>query len=354
MPKLAVEKLLLDPENPRLPEELYGAQQSALFDYLYENGVLDELAESMLDNGFFEHESIIVLPPDENGDHIVVEGNRRLASLMLIHRHPAVGGRTISQQPTPEQLERLKEVPAFEVADREEVRLFLGYRHISGLKPWKPEAKARYIASEVDRAYKEGAANPFLHVARIVGSNTQGIRSAYIALSMLRFARNECGVNTLHVLNERFGVWLRCMNSQDIKEYVGFGSPRTFMEVLEAVSKLNCERLGEVLADLSPRPGKDKPVLSDSRDVTQYGLVLQNDQAHFVLRKYNDLEIARQVVVTQGFPSQVESLRRRLDALRDDIERSLESTSPELQVAAEDLLRSARLLHGAVTALVEK
>lgn len=352
--KVAVQKLLLDPENPRLPEELYGAPQNALFDYLYENGVLEELADSMLDNGFFEHEPLIVLPADHDGYRVVVEGNRRLASLMLIHKHDAIGERAISRQPTREQLERLEEVPVFEVASREEVRLFLGYRHISGLKPWKPEAKARYIASEVDRAYKEGVTNPFLHVARMVGSNTQGIRSSYIALSMLRFARNECGASTLHVLNERFGVWLRCMNSQDIKDYVGFGSSRAFSEVLESLSKLDCERLGEVLADLSPRPGKDKPVLSDSRDVTQYGLVLQNEQAHFILRKYNDLEIAKQIVVNQGFPSQVESIRRRLDALRDDIERGLESTTPELQAAVEDLLRSARLLHGAVTALVEK
>jgi hypothetical protein len=352
--RVKVQALLLDPENPRLPEELYGATQSALFDYLYANGVLEELADSMLDNGFFEHEQLVVLPASGDGHHIVVEGNRRLAALMLIHGHPAVGERVLSRAPTSEQLARLKEVPAFEVLDREEIRVFLGYRHISGLKPWKPEAKARYIALEVDAAYKENIGNPFLHVARKVGSNSQGIRNSYIALSMLRFARDECGANTLHVLNERFGVWLRCMNSQEIRSYVGFGVSRTFEEVLSSLRNLDCENLGEVIADLSPRPGKEKPVLSDSRDVTQYGLVLQNEQAHSILRKYNDLELARQVVVTQGFPSQVEMLRRRVDTLRSEIENSLEVATSELQAAGEDLVRSAKLLSGAINALVEK
>src|SRR5437763_3456992 len=302
----AVKNLVLDPENPRLPEELHSQPQSVLFEYLYENGVLDELADSMLDNGFFQHEPVIILPADSSGQSVVVEGNRRLAALMLIHGHPAAGDRKLSAAPTNEQLDNLKKIPTFLVKNRDEVRRFLGYRHISGLKPWKSEAKARYIASEVDLAHAEKVANPFLHVARSVGSNTQGIRNAYIALSMLRFAREECSVNASHLLNERFGVWLRCMNSQEIRNYVGFGSARTFEEVEERLKQLDCGHLGEVIADLSPRPGKEKPVLSDSRDVTQYGLVLQNEQAHSVLRRYNDLEIARQVIISEGFPSQLE------------------------------------------------
>jgi hypothetical protein len=351
---VAVSSLLLDPENPRLPEELYGASQSVLFDYLYDNGVLEELAESMIDNGFFEHEPVITLPTNEEGKSVVVEGNRRLAALMMIHRHPAAGEREVSQPPTREQLDQLREIPAFEVKDREEVRRFLGYRHISGLKPWKSEAKARYIVSEVELAHKEGINNPFLHVARRVGSNTQGVRNAYIALSMVRFARDECGVNVNHLLKDRFGVWLRCMNSQEIRGYVGFGSARSFDEVEARLAELDCMHLSEVIGDLSPRSGREKPVLSDSRDVTQYGLVLQNEQAHSILRRYNDLEIARQVIIKEAFPGQVESIRRRVDALRDDISSGLAAAPAELSVAVEELLRSVRLLHGAVNSLVER
>lgn len=351
--KQSVSKLLLDPENPRLPQDLQGQPQSALFDYLYDNAVLDELADSMLDNGFFEHEPLIVLPPTDDGFRVVVEGNRRLAALMLIHGHAATGERELSKEPSQEQLERLREVPVFEVSSREDVRRFLGYRHISGLKPWRPEAKARYIVNEVDEAYRQGDDGPFLYVARRVGSNTQGIRNSYIALAILRHGREECGVDTIHLLNERFGVWLRAMNSPGIRGYLGLGNPKTYSEVLDALGNLDCERLGEVVDDMTPRKGKSA-VLGDSRDVTRYGLVIQSSEARSVLRKYGDLDIAAQVITEQSLASRAEEIAKRIDALREEVQRGVSSTPSDLSLAAQAILRSARLLNGAVEALSEK
>jgi hypothetical protein len=350
---LPVTSLTLDAVNPRLPEGLHNAPENELFGYLYDNGVLDELAESMLDNGFFEHEPLIVLASGVGNQYVVVEGNRRLAALMLVHGLPPAEGRLLPERPTVEQLERLKDIPVVEVHDREEVRRFLGYRHISGLKPWKPEAKARYIVSEVESAVQEGVENPFSFVSRRVGSNSQGVRNSYMALVMLQHARTECGADVLHVLNERFGVWLRCMNSQEIKKYLGLNSPRNYKEVVSAVNSLDCARLVEVIGDLSPSTGRPKPLLADSRDVTQYGLVLQSENARSMMRKYGDLEIAKQVVVNQNLPSRINELKRRLDMLREEIQENLESVSSELSVATDDLVRSARLLQGAVTALNE-
>ena len=43
----------LDAENPRLPERIRGQSQSEILRYLREQGVLEELARSYLDNGFF-------------------------------------------------------------------------------------------------------------------------------------------------------------------------------------------------------------------------------------------------------------------------------------------------------------
>lgn len=351
--KESVSKLLLDPENPRLPQDLYGQSQSTLFDYLYDNATLDELADSMLDNGFFEHEPLIVLPPADDGTRIVVEGNRRLAALMLIHGRPEAGERELATQPTDDQLERLREVQIFEVPSREEVSRFLGYRHISGLKPWRPEAKARYIANEVDEAYQQGEDNPFLYVARIVGSNTQGIRNSYIALSILRHGKQECGIDTLHLLNERFGVWLRSMNSPGIREYLGLGNPKSYNEVIGAVKNLDCEKLREVIGDMTPRRGKSA-VLADSRDVTRYGLIIQNPDARAVLRKYDDLDIAAQIVTEQSLASRAEEIAKRIDAMREEVQRGVSSTPSDLILAAQAILRSAKLLNGAVEALSEK
>jgi hypothetical protein len=59
----------------------------------------------------------------------------------------------------------------------------------------------------VDSAYRQGISNPLLHVARRVGSNTQGIRSSYVALSMLRYAENACIVWMLTALDERIACF---------------------------------------------------------------------------------------------------------------------------------------------------
>ena len=48
-----VKDLRLDPENPRLPEEVRGRSQSEILAYLFRNDVLEELAESLADSAFF-------------------------------------------------------------------------------------------------------------------------------------------------------------------------------------------------------------------------------------------------------------------------------------------------------------
>lgn len=40
---IKVDQLLLDPENPRLPEHLQGSSQEVIFQYLYRHGVLGVL-----------------------------------------------------------------------------------------------------------------------------------------------------------------------------------------------------------------------------------------------------------------------------------------------------------------------
>jgi len=348
-----VTKLAFDPENPRLPEELHNAQADAIFEYLYDYAALEELASSMLDNGFFSHEPLIVLPAGADGVHVVVEGNRRLAALMLLHQLPPAGDRELAESPSKEQLQRLAKIPVVEVSSRGDVKSFLGYRHISGLKPWKPEAKARYLASEVDAASNRGISDPLFFVGRLVGSNSQGVRTYYCAYAILRDAQSRCGLNVRTVLSDRFGVWLRCMNSSEIRGYIGFGSPKDYAAIALALANLDCERLKEVVGDLSPGKAA-RAVLGDSRDVTRYGQVLSNEQAHALLRRYGDLDIAYEALARESLPLRVRALVKRADALREEIQSGLTEVDPDLELAVGELERSTRFLAAAVGALKAK
>jgi hypothetical protein len=291
---LDVADLKLDPENPRLPEGLRRTP-SAMLRYLYENGALDELAQSYLDNGFFEHEPIIVLKEGKN--YLVVEGNRRLASLMVLHGVPEAEGLTFAGiEASKEDLKNLNEIPAFQIADRDEAHSFLGFRHIGGIKTWDADAKARYLQLEVERAAKGRSIDPFKDVGRRVGSNAQGVRNSFIAIKGLQIAREEYGVDISYVMQRRFGVWLRCMNSGAIREYIGLDSPKTYAEVIQQLKELKGPRIKEVVGDLTPPESKTKAVIADSRQVTAYGRVLSDKDARAALRKYGDLNVAIQLV----------------------------------------------------------
>src|SRR5687767_4092251 len=79
--KILVDKLRLDPLNPRLALD-NAPDEAALLAKLYEDESLDELVPSFLANGYFEEEPLVVVPEGEG--FVVVEGNRRLATLKLL------------------------------------------------------------------------------------------------------------------------------------------------------------------------------------------------------------------------------------------------------------------------------
>jgi hypothetical protein len=348
-----VEDLQLDPLNPRLPEEQRGADQVSLLSYLSENGVLDELIRSMADNGFFEHEPLIAYRDPKLGV-IALEGNRRLASLKILTGSPEA--RDLGLEPALEApLSKaaragLRSVPVYLVASREEVHQYLGFRHIGGIKTWSAESKARYLMEEVDKSAKTNP-NPFLDVARRVGSNSLGIRNSYTAVGVLRHARDEFGLAVTYVLHRRFGVWTRCMTAPEVRHYVGLNGAKSYEEVREDIESVQREPLAEVLADLTPPRGKRKALVNDSRDVTVYGQVLMHDVARRVLRQYEDLQVARQVVELAALPDRLLDLRDRIDIARDEAQSA--DWSAELQDATEDLFRSARAIRATVGALNE-
>ena len=355
MQRIAVGNLLLDGDNPRLPERLHGGSQPELLDFLREEGVLEELAQSYLDNGFFQHEPLIVLQTDEPDKYTVVEGNRRLAALKILHQAPEAGDiRFLSIDPTPAQLKRLEEIPCFPISSREAIHAYIGFKHIGGLKTWPPEAKARYLIAEVRKLAERGVVDPFRELSRQVGSNTQGVRNSYLAIRILLHAREEFNLDIAYVQDHRFGVWLRCMNSADIRTYIGLSKARTYREIEDALKGIQGDKLGEVLGDLRSAGGRVRAVLGDSRDVTAYGRVLDNERARATLRKTGDLSLAKQVVEELGLGQKawrlVDSVKLFVDALH---RMELEDMPSDLPEATEDLARVARSARDIVRGRIE-
>jgi hypothetical protein len=346
----------LDERNPRLPEDiLEKPTQAKVLEYLSESAVLDELAISLLDNGYFVYEPLYVVK--EKGAYVAIEGNRRLATLkILLHLPPADDSEiefVLEEEPKKKQLDALREVPCFIARSRDELRSFLGFRHIGGLRTWNPEAKARYLLTEVeanlDRA-RESGHNVFSLVAREVGSNAQGVRNPYIAIQILLVARSEFGLDIAFVQRRRFGVWVRCMNAPELREFIGFNGARTYEEVQTSLTSLRQDQLAEVLGDLTPSKRTGRAVLGDSRDVTVYSRVLANTEAHRALRQYEDLQVAKQVVEHSALPRRVQHIADSVSVILSEVQRlgppkDLLAPSEELFSLAKSLRTLARAEH---------
>src|SRR5258708_34520853 len=87
---IEVDKLLLDYENPRLASGRDGTAQDDIVKLLWTEMSVDEVALSIVANGFFPQDNLFPIPQNPNEKdqkkkkYIIEEGNRRLASLRLL------------------------------------------------------------------------------------------------------------------------------------------------------------------------------------------------------------------------------------------------------------------------------
>jgi len=59
---VSIDRLHLDPENPRLPEEIQGRPEPDVLKYLFEHFDLEEIAAPMGQNGYFDEEPLVAIP----------------------------------------------------------------------------------------------------------------------------------------------------------------------------------------------------------------------------------------------------------------------------------------------------
>jgi hypothetical protein len=346
---IQVTKLHLDPENPRLPEQLQNAKEVDILEYMVRDEALTELAESFADNGFFRHEPLLVVEREARDTFDVVEGNRRFATLLVLLERPISKGMSLGIELSAARKKELSTVPCRVLQTREEVEPYVGYRHIGGMKKWPAEAKARYVVEQIEKLHKKKDPEPFKTLGRKVGSNARPMRHSYAALRLLRHARDEADFDLQALLDERrFGVWLRAYDSPSIRRYIGFegkdGEPTTYKAIQAAFRRLNIDKLVEVLNDLVPQDGQP-PIMDDSRDMSVYGSVLMNERAREVMRKRKSLDEARTLVSDETLPTKIERLARTAEDLLIDVHKS--KSTDELKAATERLWEAAKALRSA-------
>ena len=308
--------LLLDPQNPRLPESKQGISQSELAEELDLGFEAFTIAESIASHGFFKSEPLIVIPADgEEGKWIVVEGNRRLTALLALAREDIRVNFPDSDKwnelATKAGITNNSEVPIVVVKSRAEVVPIIGFRHISGILAWTPYAQARYIAKLV-----EDDGLTISEVSRLIGIEKTRAGNLYRDQAIAKQA-TSFGIDTGPV-ESSFSLLTVAMNNVKLREHIGatLGSrlePGQSAIPVEKESQLR-ELLTWIYGD-----GETAPKITDSREMTKLGKVVGSEIGLAALRGGATLELAIQTM-DEDLPNAGRRLVKHLNAARNSLQ----------------------------------
>ncbi len=184
--RVAVDELRFDRRNPRLQLEQDLDDQDEeleLIKRLWRDFAVDEIALSVAHNGYFEHEPLFA--SREEGELVVVEGNRRLAAVRLLldgELRKTVGATDLPRI-TAERRESLRSLPVVE-CDRQDIWHYIGFKHVNGAQPWQSYAKAKYVAWVHNEL-----GEPLDSIAQRIGDRHTTVKRLYRGLMVLEQAQ---------------------------------------------------------------------------------------------------------------------------------------------------------------------
>lgn len=296
--------LLLDPENPRLPESVARDQQ-AMLDYIAETTAIEELMDAIAENGYFPGEPLIVVPHAIQTDKfVVVEGNRRLTAVKLLKdpancTKPGARMREIAQgaKHHPDHL------PIIVRPSRGEVLPYLGFRHITGIKQWEPLAKARYIEQLFDLTNHQAAPKVrYGEIARAIGSRRDHIKRNLDALAVYKAIKDAefYGIEGLDDASLKFSVLSTALADERIGAFAGVARKNAdgdyeSTDPIADPSGLDLKAIVELTRWLFEKDPKGKTKVGESRNLRLLSAVVSSPRALAAMRGGSPLKIAYQL-----------------------------------------------------------
>lgn len=160
--QLKIVDLLLDLENPRISRA--GGQNDALQKIIEDQDIkLVALADSIIEDGGLNpmDRLLVIKSPDAEGKHVVIEGNRRLAAIKILHNLAVLTGLEV-RSPIQKRFEALganfdvttvEPIDCYEVKDRAEGATWIHQRHTGenegrGIVDWSAVATRRFTGRD--------------------------------------------------------------------------------------------------------------------------------------------------------------------------------------------------------------
>lgn len=352
----SIDELNLDPLNPRLGRENTGtdvSQEKVLA--LMQDWTLEELGTSFIENGFWPQEALIVVKEKLYGFSalVVVEGNRRLAALRLLAQ--AVAGKSNSRKwdemiggkKVPTTL--FSKVPYLVANSRDEVDAFLGFRHVTGIKEWRPAEKAEFIAKLIEKRNLS-----YDDVRKKIGSKTPTVRQHYISYKLLLQMEDRDDI-ALEKVEKKFSVLYLSLRTEGVQKYLHIDIQAEPAKARKPVPPSRLKAL-TYFAQWLFGDEKTPPLFTDSRHVDNFGRTLESPKAvEYLERTPNpNFDFALRVAGADE-PELVDLLESAADNIELALGRLHQHTkSSKIQTAVDRVVSDAEQLRKVIPASSDK
>lgn len=283
-------KLILDPCNPRLPKSMHNLDEKEIIDYMLLEAATLELMQAIGENDFFRGEQLLVIKEGENFK--VLEGNRRLTSIKLLNEPELASVKKISvKQIYDEAKYHPIEIPCLIFENEDEIRKYLGFRHITGIKPWGLTEKSRYLYQLYLNLFKgENIDNAAKELAKKIGSRKDYVKRVLVAYEIYTKIEDE-GFYKIKDLDDTtfyVGYLVDSLSRSNISTFL-----KVDMSSNTPIEKLNKTNLKDLIFWFFEKNDQNKTrVKGTSNDLNKLNAVLASDIAYSAFKEGKDLSRA--------------------------------------------------------------
>ena len=289
---LNIQELIYDPKNPRLPSSLVkGDNQKDVINWMLSDAAILELMGSIGEKGFFPAEPLLVVKStEEEGKYIVVEGNRRLTAAKLL-KHPELAEKRKNAIAIIVKEAKIipDKLPAFIFTNRLQILDYLGFKHITGVKPWSALAKAKYL-KDLQVEYKDlEIVLQYRNLAKAIGSRSDYVRDLLVGLQLYEKIA-EYDYFNIDNLNEdtiEFGVYYTALGRSNIPQFLGVDRNSE-----TPIINLNIQNLKDFTEWVSQKNEQNVTRLGESRNLTKLSQVVSHSKALSAFREGKSLDEA--------------------------------------------------------------
>ncbi len=306
--KVNIKKLFLDAKNPRFPISFETKSQDEIWECMSRAFRLEELALSMVENGYFEIEPMAVIPKKEistqkeydtykvsDNEFIVVDGNRRLSAIrgLIDKKFPDIK--------ITEDLQKQFEdgVPVLFYAKRDDILSFLGVHHLAGVRSWDIYDRARYIVH-----LKREKGKTLSQIQDMIGNDTNLPIKLYVSYRLIEILKEHDDNFDDKSAKDNFSFLTLALSKPEIRAYIGLQAWQKLSdsEVENPIASENREKLSNLFRYIFDYNSDTKRIIRESRDIDTLSTIFSSDEGINRLLEHKDIDEAYEISIDETWP----------------------------------------------------